>query len=506
MKILGNKLISECTEYDFKQELERKKIRHWLKSVSAFANTDGGALYFGVNNVGTVTGLKDIQADSDFISEKINAHLDPIPDWTLTPAEDEKGNKVLELLVKPGQFTPYYLFLDGSRQAYVRSGNESKQATSRQLLNLVLKGTNRSWDALPSQEKISKHSFKMLANEYHERTRLQWDDKYPESWGLVMEDGTLTNGGLLFSDNCNVYQSRVFCTRWDGLTKTDAINDAEYSGNLLYLLKMMTGFIKSSTAKRWFKLPDYRLNFPEYADRAILECCVNHLIHRDMTEVGSEVHVDIYDNRIEFYSPGGMFDGTRIQDRDILKVPSKRRNPIIADVFTQLDYMEKRGSGFQKITELTSELRLFTEDRMPTFESDASSFFTTVHSVLYGRSDEDFQRVIDQESAENKGSEETSPKTTQKTNPKREKTNPKTSPKTNPKASPKSPAKPLGKTAQAILDMLSEDPYMKREDLMAKLDLTLAGVKYHLANLQKEKYLLRIEGRKSGRWKVLVKK
>ncbi len=154
------------------------------------------------------------------------------------------------------------------------------------------------------------------------------------------------------------------------------------------------------------------------------------------------------------------------------------------------------------MTELTSELRLFTEDRMSTFESDASSFFTTVHSVLYGRSDEDFQRVIDQESAENEGSEETSPKTTQKTNPKREKTNPKTSPKTN----PKSPAKPLGKTAQAILDMLSEDPYMKREDLMAELDLTLAGVKYHLANLQKEKYILRIEGRKSGRWKVLVKK
>ena len=66
--------------------------------------------------------------------------------------------------------------------------------------------------------------------------------------------------------------------------------------------------------------------------------------------------------------------------------------------------------------------------------------------------------------------------------------------------------KPLGKTAQTILDLLSEDPYMKREDLMAKLDLSLAGVKYQLANLQKEKYLLRIEGRKSGRWKVLIKR
>ena len=124
MRIENNILIAECTAYDFKDELERKKIRHWLKSVSAFANTEGGALYFGVSNNGTITGLKDIQADSDFISEKINAHLDPIPDWTLTPAEDEKGHKILELVVKPGQFTPYYLFLDGSRQAFVRSGNE----------------------------------------------------------------------------------------------------------------------------------------------------------------------------------------------------------------------------------------------------------------------------------------------------------------------------------------------------------------------------------------------
>ena len=154
MKILGNKLISECTEYDFKQELERKKISHWLKSVSAYANSEGGALYYGVDNDGIVTGLANPQSDSDFISQKINAHLDPVPDWTLTPGEDEHGHKVLEVLVKPGQFTPYYLVLDGSRQAYVRSGNESVVASSRELLKLVLKGTNSSWDALPSRETV----------------------------------------------------------------------------------------------------------------------------------------------------------------------------------------------------------------------------------------------------------------------------------------------------------------------------------------------------------------
>ena len=203
-----------------------------------------------------------------------------------------------------------------------------------------------------------------------------------------------------------------------------------------------------------------------------------------MTEVGSEVHVDIYDNRIEFYSPGGMFDGTRIQDRDILKVPSKRRNPIIADVFTQLDLMEKRGSGFQKITTHTSELRLYTKDLAPTFESDASSFFTTVYSVLYGKTDADFQRIIDREStpkAEN---------TTQKTTQKKFSTT----------------QKPIGETAQKILDLLTEDPYLTRQALAPILDLTPDGVKYHLNKLQKDGYLERKEGRKTGRWKVLIKK
>lgn len=45
-----HKLISECTDYDFKRELEEKKSKSWLKSVSAFANTLGGTLFFGVDD------------------------------------------------------------------------------------------------------------------------------------------------------------------------------------------------------------------------------------------------------------------------------------------------------------------------------------------------------------------------------------------------------------------------------------------------------------------------
>lgn len=88
---------------------------------------------------------------------------------------------------------------------------------------------------------------------------------------------------------------------------------------------------------------------PDYPERAVLEGLVNALIHRSYLQTGSEVHIDMFDDRIEIYSPGGMISGISLMDKDILKVPSKRRNPVLADIFNRLKYMERRGSGFKKI-------------------------------------------------------------------------------------------------------------------------------------------------------------
>ena len=83
MQIHNNTLITECSTYDFKEMLERKKVKSWLKSVSAFANTDGGSLFYGVNDDGMIVGLENPQADADFISEMIKARLDPVPEVCL---------------------------------------------------------------------------------------------------------------------------------------------------------------------------------------------------------------------------------------------------------------------------------------------------------------------------------------------------------------------------------------------------------------------------------------
>ena len=124
MQIHNNTLITECSAYDFKEMLEHKKVKSWLKSVSAFANTDGGSLFYGVNDDGVIVGLENPQADADFISEMIKARLDPVPEVQLIPIEHE-GHTLIEVKVKAGTLTPYYYYQDGTRTAYTRVGNEN---------------------------------------------------------------------------------------------------------------------------------------------------------------------------------------------------------------------------------------------------------------------------------------------------------------------------------------------------------------------------------------------
>ena len=233
MRIENNILIAECTAYDFKGELERKKIRSWLKSISAFADTDGGTLFFGVDNDARVVGVANPQKDLEFISEKINAHLDPVPVYSLNPVQTPEGRIILVLQIPAGAQTPYYLNLEGKRIAYVRRGNESIPATPHELFELVLRGSNRSWDSLVSNDLREKHTFSTLEREYNKRSGSVWEEGLLSSFGLVTDDGHLTNAGLLFADRCPVAQSRVFCTKWNGTVKTDAVNDSEYQGTCL---------------------------------------------------------------------------------------------------------------------------------------------------------------------------------------------------------------------------------------------------------------------------------
>lgn len=378
--------LGETNLYDKKEKLEIKKPKSWLKSVSAFANGRGGKLIFGVKEDNTILGLKDYQDTSENISEIIKTKMDPNPEFDME-IEEIDGKVILILNIFAGKSTPYFVVDGGSRTAYKRVGNQSVPASRIDLFNLSLKGEHISYDSLQSKKRLEDVSFKELRIEYKERTGKDFEEKDLKSFGLVNDENNLTIAGALFADNYQVYQSRIFCTRWNGLTKAngrmDALDDIEFEGNIIYLLKASLDFVKRNSKKMWKKGPVYRIEYPEYPERAVQEALVNALIHRDYSVVCSEVHVDIYNDRLEIYSPGGMYDGTFVQDLNPLNVSSTRRNPIIADVFARMDLMERRGSGLRKIIEAYEAEENYKEELKPKFKSTESSFTTILKNLNY---------------------------------------------------------------------------------------------------------------------------
>ena len=381
-------LIGEATEYDKKLSLEERKPKSWCKSVSAFANTLGGSLIWGISNEDEIVGLVNPSSDAEKISEIIKNRLNPIPEFKLRfhKTEDEKVLIILDIF--KGEETPYYYSADGDLEAYVRVGNESVKATPTELKRLVLRGKNTSYDSQNSTYKIEDFAYTQLRARYKKWTGNSFEEKDLVSFGIVNEDGCLTNAGVLLVDDSPIRWSRLFCTRWNGLNKSggtvDALDDAEYSGSVISLIEDGEAFIKRNAKKMWKKTSNSRIEMPEYVERSYHEALVNALVHRDYLVNGSEVHIDIYDDRMEIYSPGGMPDGSVIQERDPLSVPSTRRNPVLADVFNRLGYMERKGSGFEKIISGYEFQVNYSKEKKPFFLSDRYQFTVIMPNLNYG--------------------------------------------------------------------------------------------------------------------------
>ena len=212
-----------------------------------------------------------------------------------------------------------------------------------------------------------------------------------------------------------------------------------------------------------------------------------------------EVHIDIYDDRVELVSPGAMSDGTQIQDRDIYNVPSIRRNPVIADMFTQLDYMEKRGSGLRKMRELTEKLPNFLPGKEPLYKTEASSFFTTFYNLNWGENG----RIPVEEVADRVNS-------TLKKYPVNEESSVEEYPVSNKNTLKKYPvkqnsSKPVGRTAQRIIDMVISNPMITREKMAVELGISLDGVKKQIKNLRDRGILIHEGSDKAGFWRIIVK-
>ena len=113
-------------------------------------------------------GLSNIQKDAEAISRLIKECITPLPQFILKPLLED-GKCLLALDISPGRSTPYYYKADGVMEAYVRVGNESAIAPDYIVNELILKGTNQSFDSLTTDAEKKDYSFTLLEATYLER-------------------------------------------------------------------------------------------------------------------------------------------------------------------------------------------------------------------------------------------------------------------------------------------------------------------------------------------------
>ena len=299
----------------------------------------------------------------------------------------------------------------------------------------------------------------------------------------------MDNAGALLADESPVRQSRIFCTRWNGLDMTsglgEAIDDVELDGCVIGQLQDAVSFVRNNSRKKWWKENDYREELPDYPERAVTEAIANAIIHRDYMQMGSEIHIDMYDDRLEIYSPGGMMDGKLIQQLNPLMVPSKRRNPLLADFFSRLGLMERRGSGMKKIMDAYKQYQHLVKCHVPEFISDSSEFHVTLWNLNFddrviGEITPDGSPLL-QEFVKDNG--EVVVKEFVK--------------------GPSKFAKEFVKASRQIYKLISQNPQISAGQMAESMGLSTRQIQKYLKRLQELGKITRVGGRKMGEWKII---
>ncbi|MDY6295929.1 MAG: ATP-binding protein [Schwartzia succinivorans] len=323
------------TKYlEFKNEITNT----FLKTVSAFANYNGGEIIFGINDEGKAIGMTNpVQACLD-IENKINDSIRPQPVYEL---EVNDKDKTVHLKVYEGNSKPYMY----KSKAYRRNDTATIEVDELEFSRLVLKGRNVNYEQLPANEQ--NLTFTVLGAlvkneigiEVFSKDILKTLNLYSDKEGYNIAAELLADKNSF----CGIDLAR-FGESISVILKRETIEHMSLLSELERAIQIYRDFYQYEKIEGFEREKVERI--PEQAFR---EALANGLIHRTW-DVKSRIRVMMYGDRIEIISPGGLPAG--ISDEEYLKGNvSLLRNPILANVFYRLHIVEILGTGITRIRE-----------------------------------------------------------------------------------------------------------------------------------------------------------
>ena len=313
------------------------------KEIIAFANCDGGTLYVGVADDGTVLGVENADECALQISNMVRDAVKPdVTMFIHYETLDCEGKAVVAVNIQRGTNRPYYLAKKGLRPegVYVRQGYSSVPATDTAIRQMIKETDGDSFENMRSINQAL--TFEVTKKEFEKRN-VAFGQPQMQTLKLVSADGVYTNLGLLLSEQCpHTIKAAVF----EGTNQNVFKDRREFSGSLMQQLNEVYDYIDfhNQTHATFQKL--LRIDTRDYPELAVREALLNSLVHRDYSFRASTL-ISIYEDRIEFVSIGGLLPGLELDD--LMMGVSVCRNPHLANVFYRLQLIEAYGTGMKKI-------------------------------------------------------------------------------------------------------------------------------------------------------------
>jgi ATP-dependent DNA helicase RecG len=338
-------------------ELKREFPRNTqiLKTVVAFCNTYGGKIIIGVADDGEVVGVSEIDLEESMSSLEQSIFDNCAP--TIIPriyVQRFESKALIVIEISEGMNKPYYLRSEGiERGTFIRLNKHTMQAKEDTIKELSWNARGIDYELLPvykaTMSDLDQNAILQFLKYRKNQGGVKLEEQVLKSYGIIAYDQNKKYpsvlGTLLFAHNPQQFISEaiVICTHFRGIDGREAIAQVDCEGSLFNQYEQAYAFILSRLYKSFTIQGSKRHEQLEIPEIAIREALLNLIVHRNY-HLRSPSKIAIYDDRVEFFSPGqvpGQFDVS-----NLLSGISYLRNPAICKIFREANYIEKLGSGF----------------------------------------------------------------------------------------------------------------------------------------------------------------
>ena len=324
-------------------EFKREYTENLKYEVIAFANTDGGTIYIGIEDDGTAIGIENTDKTMLSITNMIRDSIHPdVTLFTDVNTVDIEEKTVIRIDILRGTERPYYIKGKGIRPEgiYVRQGASSVPASHAAIVKMIKETSSDNFEEAISIEQTLSFS---KADEAFRNHSINFDDNNKRTLGLIRHDGLYTNLALLLSDQC---PHSIKAARFQGTDKAIFTDRVEISGSVFQQMDEAYEYLqKNNRVSSEFKGLE-RVDHLDYPEEALREALVNAVVHREYAIPGP-VLISIFDDRIEITALGGLTKELSIDD--IMLGVSVLRNKKLGDIFYRLKLIEAYGTGIEKI-------------------------------------------------------------------------------------------------------------------------------------------------------------